>query len=164
MARKGWDQLSTSVRRRYERAGVTRDYYESGGSLSKARGHSATPERPDRADRNPRKYRGYMRRNVIMKVATTDGPVLVTGMEKEDRSKVGSHYNAIHNQLSNTVAPRYDGFTLDDLTSTRVTGYRIGSKKRERFSLETNPNVLEYYGSTGQLQSESIYVTRKSLR
>lgn len=50
MARKGWDALSPAYRQRMERNGVTRDIYESGGSIQKARGHQATPERPERAN------------------------------------------------------------------------------------------------------------------
>jgi len=37
--RKGWDALSDAQRRRYQRAGITRQAYDSGASLAKARGH-----------------------------------------------------------------------------------------------------------------------------
>lgn len=39
--RKGWDSLSDAQRRRYERAGITRQAYNSGASLAKARGHGS---------------------------------------------------------------------------------------------------------------------------
>jgi hypothetical protein len=50
MARKGWDQLSPGYRDRIAKAGMTREDYEAGGSLSKARGHAKTPERPSSFD------------------------------------------------------------------------------------------------------------------
>lgn len=42
MARKGWDNLSQTTRRRYERQGITRKDYEEGASLTAARGHGSS--------------------------------------------------------------------------------------------------------------------------
>lgn len=39
--RKGWDNLSESYRARLQRSGITRSKYNSGRSLSKARGHTS---------------------------------------------------------------------------------------------------------------------------
>lgn len=65
MARRSWDALSGPYKRRLERAGITQDIYESGAvSLSRARGHGATPEHPERAFRRPDKYGRYLRRRV----------------------------------------------------------------------------------------------------
>lgn len=47
--RKGWDDLSDSYRKRLERAGIDKKAYTNGNSLSDARGHRNTPERPERA-------------------------------------------------------------------------------------------------------------------
>lgn len=41
---RNWDSLSQAYRSRLERGGITRRDYESGKSLSKARGHGTTPE------------------------------------------------------------------------------------------------------------------------
>lgn len=60
MARKGWGQLSDTYRRRLERNGVSRQDYESGISLAGARGHAATPERPERAETKPEQYQEYI--------------------------------------------------------------------------------------------------------
>lgn len=57
MARKGWDNLSAAYRERIAKAGMTREDYEAGQSLSKARGHSKTPERPSSFD--PKKFPQY---------------------------------------------------------------------------------------------------------
>lgn len=56
MARKPWGELSPAYRKRLERGGVgpgTKD-------RSAARGHAKTPERPERAIKNPGKYREYL--------------------------------------------------------------------------------------------------------
>lgn len=68
MARKGWNSLSPSYRARIEKAGLTQADYEAGASLTKARGHSQTPERPRSYD--PQKYQKYNteRNKLIAKV------------------------------------------------------------------------------------------------
>jgi hypothetical protein len=57
MARKGWDSLSPAYRKRIAAAGMTKEDYERGGSLRKARGHAHTPERP--ALHDPKKFPQY---------------------------------------------------------------------------------------------------------
>jgi hypothetical protein len=57
MARKGWDDLSPGYRSRLERGGISRNDYDRGESLGKARGHGATPENPRSYD--PTKYQKY---------------------------------------------------------------------------------------------------------
>ena len=58
MARRGWDDLSDTYRGRLERGGISRTGYERGESLSGARGHATTPERPERAESKP-EYQSY---------------------------------------------------------------------------------------------------------
>lgn len=55
---RNWDGLGNSQRTRYQRAGISRRDYESGISLSAARGHGQTPERPERA--NETKHAAYI--------------------------------------------------------------------------------------------------------
>jgi hypothetical protein len=55
--RKGWESLSPGYRERILKAGLTRQDYESGTSIKKARGHSKTPERPTAYD--PKKFPQY---------------------------------------------------------------------------------------------------------
>ena len=57
MARKGWGSLSPAYRGRLEKAGLSRQDYEAGASLSEARGHQTTPEHPRSFD--PGKYPAY---------------------------------------------------------------------------------------------------------
>lgn len=71
MARSGWNSLSDTYRRRLERAGISQAQYESGESLESARGHKHTPERPERAEKNPEKYKDYLaNRNRLEKAVT----------------------------------------------------------------------------------------------
>ena len=51
--------MSAGYRKRLQSAGITKRAYESGASLEKARGHGETPERPERAAKNPTKYAKY---------------------------------------------------------------------------------------------------------
>lgn len=57
---RNWNALSSNYRGRLERGGITREQYESGIKLEGARGHEATPERPERAESNPQKYKDYL--------------------------------------------------------------------------------------------------------
>lgn len=65
-----WDNLRPRYRARLEAAGITRDLYLSGASLSGARGHAATPERPERAEHHPERYGQYTQRRVIRNAPT----------------------------------------------------------------------------------------------
>ena len=62
MARaRSWVSLSPSYRERLTRNGINRETYESGVSLSAARGHASTPEHGLRsAQKNPQKYAAYI--------------------------------------------------------------------------------------------------------
>jgi len=64
VARKPWESLDPAYRRRLERGGITPQAYTAGESLKAARGHKTTPERPERAFRNPDLYGQYLRRRV----------------------------------------------------------------------------------------------------
>lgn len=57
---RNWNALSDSYRQRLERAGVSRREYERGVSLSSARGHATTPERPSQA--SPERHSDYFNR------------------------------------------------------------------------------------------------------
>ena len=58
-ARKPWDQLTPTYRRRLERGGITRQNYETADRKA-ARGHATTPEHPRDAERHPGQYRDYI--------------------------------------------------------------------------------------------------------
>lgn len=58
---RNWSALSPSYQARLQRAGISRSSYESGVSLSSARGHAKTPEHPQDAYKQSgrRKYKDY---------------------------------------------------------------------------------------------------------
>ena len=65
MPGKSWDNLSSAYRARLARAGITKRDYETNSpelraKRKAARGHATTPERPERAQRNPAKYATYL--------------------------------------------------------------------------------------------------------
>ena len=64
MARKSWDSLTESYRKRLSKSGITQESYTQGVSLKAARGHAATPERPSQAFRHPDLYPQYLRKRV----------------------------------------------------------------------------------------------------
>lgn len=73
--RKAWGSLSTAYRTRLGRAGISQRDYESGAPLTKARGHANTPERPQRATKNPAKYRDYLERHPERRPPPQGGPI-----------------------------------------------------------------------------------------
>lgn len=65
MARRGlWSALKDTYRKRLIKKGITESAYNSGASLSAARGHATTPEHPEEAfkGKNAEKYAGYRAR------------------------------------------------------------------------------------------------------
>lgn len=57
-----WDALSVRQRSRYLRAGITREQYVAGVSLSSARGHRETPEHPERVRGREQEFGAYLAR------------------------------------------------------------------------------------------------------
>lgn len=153
--RGSWDSLNPTYRRRLERRGITGSGYESGASLAGARGHARTPERPDRADRRP-DYAAYRaRRDKAMRVVTTEGVQVLSGMTSADRSKVGSHDHAVGRYLRNGgIGSRLPGFE-----GVTVTGYSSndGYKPPVVVTLETDVNHLHAEERSGNLDFKSIY-------
>jgi len=60
---RNWDSLSPAYRARLTRSGISRSQYESGVSLSAARGHARTPEHPQDAYKQSgrQRYKDYRR-------------------------------------------------------------------------------------------------------
>lgn len=100
-SRKGWQQLSPSYRARLQKAGITKSQYESGVSLSKARGHGQTPEHGIReAIRNPRKYQKY----IAKRTGYGGGPSGGTARPPEEVAReinaiLDAAYENIHSRL-----------------------------------------------------------------
>lgn len=71
MARKNWESLSGNYRARLERSGLTKSAYESGASLSEARGHAKTPEHPHQG-KSQERYREYHERRQALERQVLD--------------------------------------------------------------------------------------------
>jgi hypothetical protein len=142
--RVGWDALSTSQRRRYERAGITGADYSAGVPLAAARGHAATPERPARAEATPDRYRSYLgKRRAPMRAVTTEGVQPLLGLSKAEARIVAQHENAVKHYLNSG-----DTTSLDTFQGVQVAGQE----------LETRTNSLDWLAITGDVRFESIYV------
>lgn len=162
IARRDWETLSVAYRSRLERAGVSQRLYESGVSLSGARGHTSTPERPARAERNATAYAGYIRARVKpMRVATAEGVRIVTIPAGRERSKVGTYDNAVKNMLSGRDSfRRYgtaEGANLSDFSGVTVQGFIGDSDELQTLRLLTDEKQLNARYYTGELRYEQIY-------
>jgi len=83
---RSWQALSASYRSRLERGGITRAAYESGASVTAARGHARTPERPERAAKRPADYPEYIQRTNKRKGTGSDDAL------RRQLKKLGDRY------------------------------------------------------------------------
>ncbi|MGI8309036.1 hypothetical protein [Saccharopolyspora hattusasensis] len=147
--RKSWNSLSDAYRRRLERGGISRQAYESGASLSKARGHAATPERPADARRNPGRYADYLARHpnagkdfpAFVRQADPSNirPEVRDNWSTRDKTKLAKHWGAIgKHRMSHDDQ---FGTLLGPFENTHVGGYG-GIPKQP---LETRKDVIDAY-------------------
>ncbi|MFD9893704.1 hypothetical protein ACFWY9_30530 [Amycolatopsis sp. NPDC059027] len=170
MARRDWDSLSDNYRKRLERHGITREHYRRGASLSAARGHKNTPERPlDQSATVPRKYeRWYNERyNRPILMLTDEGEKWLVGVPRNQRSMIGSHWNATRSYLFNTPMPKarfWTGNTLDNLNFFKgkyVTaaeleaGGNVHAVKRHGFMVE--PESVEQWTQSDTIDFDNVY-------
>jgi hypothetical protein len=100
--RREWDALSSAYRGRLSRSGITRAEYESGVSLSRARGHGKTPERPlSHGAKVPPKYQRYYNKrfNRPIKMLSTEGEIWLVSVSLAHRRMIGEHWNAVNSYL-----------------------------------------------------------------
>lgn len=63
---RNWNALSEGYRTRLERNGISRQDYERGVSVTAARGHAQTPERPQQAARDETRFSDYLSRRAAI--------------------------------------------------------------------------------------------------
>jgi hypothetical protein len=168
MSRRVWDRLTPTYQRRLQRGGIDRTAYERGELLKAARGHSAekTPEHPTRRLANPFAQAHYekrgQRRAVVrvstMEVVGADGRVTrlrAASMSKQDRSRVGLHWNAMKGSLSYG-----DASDLGRLAGKSVSG-KDASGQRRRVMLMASPDHLDDVAARNPslFSADSIYRT-----
>lgn len=145
-SRSGWSALAVSTRRRYERAGISQADYERGVSLAQARGHSRTPEHPDRAERHPGRYHGYLvgkgRRSI--NAMTTEGERRITGINARQRSLLGAHANAVRAFLHG-----------NDPGGVKLAAFR--RRRLGGFELEADPDRIIAYFVRKNAPSDNFY-------
>ncbi|QUH03825.1 hypothetical protein HUO13_26105 [Saccharopolyspora erythraea] len=147
--RKSWESLSDAYRRRLERGGISRQAYESGASLSAARGHRSTPERPADAVRNPGRYAEYLARNpnagkefpafVWQADPNNLRPDVRDNWSRRDKTTIAKHWNAVarHRMSHDDQFARL----LGRFENTYVGGYG-GIPKQP---LETRQSVIDQF-------------------
>lgn len=101
MPRRGWDNLSASYRARLLHNDVTRQQYESGASLRKARGHIHTPEHPGQGVTRPDFQPYYQQRQQPTEILESVAYEPTPG-EHSDEVK-----QAIAERLYNTFGDRF---------------------------------------------------------
>lgn len=177
---KPWEELTPTHRRRLERAGITKASRETGVSLSKARGHGETPERPQRAQTNTTKYSTYLRRRTPLPVnSTTRGVGPVQDMSKSDRREVGRYWNAVQRHFAGRVdvAAKYAGLTvmmeasdlpsvftgrpgrrtLADFHGVTVRGVFGDDTEPTDVEFQTDPRTIDGQAFRGELPNNDLY-------
>ncbi|MDP9026845.1 MAG: hypothetical protein M3N46_04720 [Actinomycetota bacterium] len=160
--RRRWADLTPTYRRRLERAGVTPESYAAGASLQTARGHKATPERPERAVRDVDRFAEYLRlRTRPMRVITTHGLQVLAIPDPRERSRIGTYDNAVKNMLAGKSPWRPSGqpggTNLADFAGATVRGYPQGSSVLRTYTLLTDADELTVRYFIGELRYEQIY-------
>lgn len=168
--RRNWGDISSNYRTRLERAGITRESYESGASLSAARGHANTPERPLSAGEPvaPKYQKWYNERyNSPIKVLTDEGEKWLVSVSKADRSLIGSHWNAMRSYLFNETRPHakwWSGNSAHNLAwfdGKTVKGSNLDDDGRidepKRYHFMTDPQGVEQWTFSDTLSFTTIY-------
>jgi hypothetical protein len=144
MARRSWDSLSNNYRERLSRGGVTRGQYESGASLSRARGHGATPEHPREAYKRPERYSGYIRKRESRPLP---------GETPEDAAY--SLNMARDNAYRNTVG-RLGSYIKFNADIVRVNVYGgIGTDGEDRIGMSLSQAVWTSHADAEELRSRA---------
>jgi hypothetical protein len=134
---RNWEGLSGSYRSRLERSGVTRADYESGASVTAARGHAKTPERPERAAKNAERYPEY----VLKKVTGEDARRLA-----RETKAIGKRYG-IADEILAAVPPSQRG--------EYVAGWQIAHAEWIRSGKKPTPSNSYARSRLDKIESES---------
>lgn len=77
-----------------------------------------------------------------IRVITTHGIVTMIGLDEDERSTVGRHWNAVKRYVQ----------TGDDTALDPFVAIRVGGRE-----LETRTHALDFHANVGELSFESIY-------
>ena len=90
-----------------------------------------------------------------LRVLTTTGLRVVTGLTAAEASQVGRHWNAIRRYLETGDDTRLTGLTGVVVGATHPPGPGVGTAGG--FELETDLDVIEWHAVRGDIGFESIY-------
>lgn len=145
---RNWQSLSPAYRARLQRGGITRRQYERGASLSKARGHSKTPERPERAKRNPARYPDYAVREAVREQARK-------GMSDSGMRKWLKRYGDAHgiDDILSVIKPADRASFIEGWKIANQESYRgVSSFARMRM----DSIIAEYEDEAGLFQAKLL--------
>lgn len=137
-----WDNLSANYQARLLRGGVSRNQYESGASLRKARGHAKTPEHPGQGASRP-EFRPYYEQRQATPQPTYD---IIEAYEPTPGAHSDDVKQAIAQRVNETFGDRfkYRGLTIDP--DYPPLGYPPApNDERIMEILEMDDYELEYY-------------------
>ena len=172
---RNWSTLSDTTKRQYVRrlttayreqgkeppkdmTAATRRYYQSGKSLKDLRGHSTTPERPQRASAKDEEFGKYFSRLFARKdgitFLSTDGVVTLWGVSREQRTTIGRYDNALKTYLRrgrSEIPSRFrESGKLSDYQGKTVSGYEDGQREMVTVEFETRPKRIDYVAGPGE--------------
>jgi len=166
-----WSKLSPAYRARLERGGLTRSDYLAGVPLSAARGHSQTPERPERVKWAPERYAKYTAKKlgniIIIPVTWTDNGARHFEVRKVEVGSrldrvLASHYaNAVSNYLHGGKVNQFGvarDERLSDYVGKSVTGYDLDTGVRRQWNFIANSDQIDALASSGGLSPDYFYL------
>jgi hypothetical protein len=144
-------------------AGITRTQYESGASVTAARGHLGTPERkpktPEQLEKARARYPHYRDTiHVIAKDGDSTELVWVAGLSKSQRSMIARHWNAVGRYIDirsnkERIPSPYKTRKLSSFQGTTVTDVVTGRV----YELETRGDPLYELSLRKDLAFETLY-------
>lgn len=163
--------ISEDYEKRLRRRGIGRREFESGRVSSRrmraARGKANTPERPSLAEKEPQRYREYLKRTIqrqqdpsdrrrslspIRIYAREHGLILRVVPSQEERTLIGKHNNAVKRFLRTG-----DRAALDMFFGKKIAGFDPITGDEALYELETESAILVYEDSEGRAAYEHLY-------
>lgn len=110
--KRDWSSLSSSYQSRLLHGGITKQAYEAGANLSKARGHAHTPEHPEDVMFNKKKIKYAKYRNNLKKLQQEV-------IERKERVWGGRHKYNHHRAKEAVLRPVSPQFGTPGIRSLR---------------------------------------------
>jgi hypothetical protein len=129
---RSWESLSPKYRERLSRNGIDKAAYESGTPVTAARGHARTPERPERAARNPARYPEY----TAKKAAAAPAKPRKRSALQQELDLLNARTRAFRNFLRVAHGTGYAWVNIDTIEANVWGGYTSESGEVPGMTLE----------------------------